>query len=229
MLDALLKEIIAYLKLHNPNPMAPYHNNEHMEGVWHIAKDIWAIEKNDPLYALPDKEEVMTIQLMLATMFHDFGHTGGMMSDRENIKRSVKALKRFVLVDSKVINKKVTKKYKDSIGFMLWGAVALIDVTEYPFVKNPVNKMEFIMRDADLLYTTVRGEPEVVMEALRTEIERSQGKAISYADMAAGQQAFMSKVRMFTATGERIWNEKSQAFFAKLDDYAAARTVATPA
>ncbi|MNG25485.1 hypothetical protein D3C85_1665970 [compost metagenome] len=84
------------------------------------------------------------------------------------------------------------------------------------------------MRDADLLYTTVRGEPEVVMEALRTEIERSQGKAISYADMAVGQQTFMSKARLYTPTGEKIWNEKSQAFFAKLNDYAAERTVATP-
>jgi hypothetical protein len=227
MLDALLKEIIAYLKQYNPNPMAPYHCNEHMEGVWYIAKEIWDVEKLDPQYALPDAEEVMAIQLMLACMFHDFGHTGGMMNDRENIRRAVKALKRFVLVDSKVINKKVAKKYKDSLGFMLWGAIALIDVTEYPFVKTPVNKLEFIIRDADLLYTTVRGEPEIVMDKLRMEIERSQGRIITYAEMAEGQQAFMSSAQLFTPTGKKIWDEKAAAFFTKLNDFAAEQAAAT--
>jgi hypothetical protein len=222
MLEQLRIEIDTYNESQNINTLASYHNNEHMSVAYDIAKQLWAIEKRDPNFVMSAPEAVMDVILMLGVLFHDVNHSGGRLTDRENILWAIRELKQFVLIHSKVMNGVFKKQYPDWVAPALWAAVGIIDCTEFPFVKLPHTKLECIMRDADVLYTAYVGNPKLVMEDLRTEIGTARNKEVTYHEMIAGQTAFVSNIVMYTKAGQAMWDKLADPYMAKLTEYASA-------
>jgi hypothetical protein len=229
MLQLLANEITLYNDTHNVNKLAPYHNTEHMAVAYVIAKQLWEIEKQDPNYVMSAPEEVMEVILMLGVLFHDVNHSGGRLTDRENILWAIKELKQFCLIHSQVMNGVFTKKYPDWAAPAMWAAVGIIDCTEFPFVKHPATKLECIMRDADVLYTAFVGDPKLVMEDLRTEISTARNYAVTYEEMVIGQSAFVKNITMYTKAGQAMWDRLAQPYMDKLCAYALEHAEAIPA
>lgn len=220
MLEQLRIEIDTYNETHNVNRLAPYHSSVHMAGAYDVAKELWAVEKLDPNFVMSAPADVMDVILMLGVLFHDVNHSGGRLTDRENIQWAIRELKQFCLIHSKVMNGTFAKKYPDWVAPAMWAAVGIIDCTEFPFVKHPATKLECIMRDADVLYTAYVGDPKLVMEDLRTEISTARGKDITYQEMITGQAAFMSNIKMYTKAGQAMWDDLADPYMAKLTCYA---------
>lgn len=216
MLEALYEEIKAYLEEWNKNPQAPYHSNEHMLGTWEIAKQLWEAEKLQPGFSLVAPEPVMLATLMTGVLFHDFGHSGGRTADRKNIDNAIRKVKHFIAVESDVIQNQFRAQYADSFGYLLWGSVAIINVTEFPFVVKPYGKLESIMRDADLLYAVMSGDTSIILEKLRTEIQVQYDREMAPRLMYEGQCEFMKKAEFFTDSGKQLWEQYSGPYLEKM-------------
>jgi hypothetical protein len=220
LLEALYIEITQYLQAECVNNIAPYHNYDHMVSVWEIAQKLWAAEKTLPHFVHFEPEEVSLAKLMVGTLFHDVHHCGGRLTDRENIRLAIREIKLFVLVKSKVLNDLFSRTYPKEMGGILYGAIGIVDCTEFPFIKEPATTLERIMRDADVLYAVNTKDPKVIMEHLRTEIETARQHQVTYEDMLQGQLKFMASVKFYTAAGQAMWDELAEPYMRQLKAYA---------
>jgi len=195
----------------NSSADVPYHNNRHMKAVWEIARLLWQTEQceiglheHDPDWAL--------VVLMFATLLHDYHHSAGATTDDLNVQRA-RGFTQTLLnhctagMPSRVIH----------------AIDAAIECTQFPFVVDPRNKLEMVLRDADLLYGVVTNDPTILLEGLRREMEVARGHVISYEEMISGQNAFMQSVRMFTDTGQKYWDECVPQFLAGIEEYVATK------
>lgn len=226
LLEILKDEIDHYLD-RNPSAIKPYHNNVHMCSVWDIAQFIWEKEKvtttsgsrqDVTIYPEPDA----TMSLMLAAMFHDFGHSGGVTTDSVNIETAIGAVLEFYKTTKtfsrfKRSNGDVTRQANVTHLFSV--AVSAIRCTEFPFVTEPQGLLQECLRDADLLYTAIIGKPELVLEDLREEMEVRLGRKITYTEMLEGQKTFLNNATLYTETGKQLWAEKAAPFYAAMETY----------
>jgi len=192
--------IVNYLELCNPST-APYHCNRHMLHMSRLAYNLYAAEfphgKLDPKEAL---------NLTYAALFHDFGHSGGRLPDSENIKIATEAAMRYVTMEKN--NPDYTShQYLDRELI-----TRLIQVTEYPFIHEPQTLLEKCIRDADVLYSTLMGEPAIIMEDMRAEAQVRLGHEVSYEDMQKGQIAFISTVQLFLPFSQQLWDNHVDGF-----------------
>lgn len=59
----------------------PYHNNEHIINVFNNCIFLFDMYKDQYKLTIYDK-----LNLGMAALFHDFGHSGGKLTDKENIQ-----------------------------------------------------------------------------------------------------------------------------------------------
>lgn len=223
LVKRLYRELQDYL-VTNPSRVVPYHNNAHMETVWDIANNIWREEialpasvRND-VTAYPDPDA--RVSLMLAAMLHDYGHSAGEKPDDVNIEVAVAALQDFYS-RSKVIG--FLEKEGMITEALLRNAISAIRITEFPFIHQPTTLIHKVLRDADLLYTAVRAIPEIVLEDLRSEMQVRMDRPISISEMLVGQKAFLDNAKLFTVTGQAMWNKLAQPFYDAMSEYATHR------
>lgn len=209
LLEILSSELDKHLE-HNPSKDVPYHNNQHMAKVWKLAQFMWKIEKTDVDLHLG--EQWSEIALMLAARLHDWGHSAGKEKDEVNIH--VAKMKAKLIMNSLSVD--VPKRVQEVV-------LEAIACTQFPFVIDPRNRLEEVLRDADLLYTACMDDPVIVMEHLRAEMEVAYGRKITYAEMCKGQKAFLESARLYTSTGEHKWSLFAKPFFNKLEQYAKER------
>lgn len=190
----------------NPGKNKPYHNNRHMLGVWDAVQKIWVFERNtkDP----EENEKSLTI-LMLASMLHDYDHSGGETTDHYNVLRAREFVEELL--------KNGDLGIPDDIRIAVDRAIAC---TEYPFIIEPTSHLEKILRDADILYATLSLDPTIIMEDLRAEIMVAAKRDITYKEMLVGQARFAEDAVLFTTTGKGIWESSSQRYLELLTQYA---------
>ena len=124
----LPKDFITYITQPNNNPSQhDYHNSRHCYTVsinCILASQYYRLTDND------------IIELVIASIFHDWGHSGGELSDSENIDMAV------IAYSSSVATYKLYLDHQSII--------RLIRATQYPHM--PVFELkEQIIQDADLL------------------------------------------------------------------------------
>jgi len=204
-MDQLVQSLNAYLET-NPSKDLPYHNNKHMVACYSIGLKLFVEElKANPRFPLVEN---FAPKLAVVTMLHDYDHTGGRSPDSVNIQRALIGLRGFV----EFTKLKFSEEFVRSV-------TECIQVTEFPFCKQPVNSLEMVMRDADILYATLSGDPEVIMEGLRAEVSVARGSEMSYAEMVGSQAKFKDAVTLFTDEGKRLYELNKDIYFNSLVEY----------
>lgn len=180
----------------------PYHNPVHMRGVWSIAQELWLTEKQPiPGLSLEWSEAV----LMAAALLHDLEHSGGQYPDSENImvaREAVRSLTHYPQFDFSME--------------VIHAIDHAIRCTEFPFTVPPSNAVEKVLRDADILYAAWTDNPDIILTALREEVEVSQRRCISLEEMLAGQRSFMESAVLYTTAGQVLWDRLAPKYFEKM-------------
>ena len=190
----------------NPSKDLPYHNNAHMYGTacvaFQLVSDMRASHRNTTTLNTNELKA-----LLHAALLHDYGHSGGSMDDAWNIENAVKHAEKTVPYPLQRI------------------VIPAIRCTKFPFVVEPTNVVERILRDADILYATVTGDAAIIMEGLRAEInvKRGRGNKLSYTEMVEAQIKFLSEVKFYTKEGKMMMDRYKDEFVSLLQKYASER------
>jgi hypothetical protein len=156
----------------------PYHNNYHTITVFLNSYHISKIEECD-------KDQIRSI--LIASIFHDFNHTGGNGPDSENIKIAIFEFKKYSK-ESEEINNEI---------------INIIKATEYPYVIDNENLTlsQKIIRDADLtqMYTD-----NFLQQVIYGLLVQEHGLELSKALEA--QMKFMIGIKPMTKYGQELYN-----------------------
>jgi hypothetical protein len=177
-----LKDLLEYFFEHNKTT-AEYHSNYHSICV---ALNCYEGACHQQL------SESETKIVVLAGIFHDFNHSGGVLTDDKNIELAIFGLcKAFTLETLRSLSS--TYKY-DFSHDEFKQTVKTLAITKYPFEKEPVTIMEQIIRDADLMQPYEQNA--VVLknqyDGLRIEIERAYPMKFTAEEFAAGQLSWLN-------------------------------------
>lgn len=197
-----LDRIIRHAHESNSGGFNPYHNNKHMIEVARLADRLYKAESYVP--TVPVAGDVQRAILLTAAMLHDLNHTGGAHKDNLNIHFAIDGIRAYL--------HEYPKEFVEAV-------VDLVKLTEYPFVKEPVTIIDKCMRDADILYAVMSGEPKIIMEDLRQEMECFHNKPISYEEMLEGQLKFNESVVTYTVLGGVLWKKHSVTYTEQLKEY----------
>lgn len=167
----------AYFINHNPSNDLPYHNLYHTNCMI-----INCAEGADEMQLPPEK----TCVLLLAAIFHDFGHSGGKEKDDHNIRVAIAGLEAYCRID-------------ESFAPCMAEASQIIESTLFPPVTKPETLSQKIIRDADLMQMYMPGWEKQIFVGLRKEIEVTVGKEVSPSEMVSMQLKFMGAVQWYTS------------------------------
>lgn len=149
----------------------PYHNLYHELTV---LKNVYMISKS---LNIGNKETKM---LLIASLFHDFDHSGGKLKDdSKNIELAVNAFKKYTLE-----NEKDTEYI-----------ISLINSTKFPYdEKQELTTSEKILRDADLLQSCETNFTQQILLGLNKEF----GNDILSTSFLENQIKFTSGIKFFS-------------------------------
>lgn len=178
-----------------------YHNRYH---------SCFMINKVDDMSGINELPEVSRKALVLAAMFHDFNHSGGVVTDVVNIGNAVAGLLSHVHVDESFPKE------------LLEHVMGLIQVTEFPFLKDPVTIEEKIIRDADILQGCTPHFAKTIYVDLYQELLISKPE-MTLIEFRKGQEAFLRNAVMFTEIGKRekeeFLNSYATVFWRRFDKW----------
>ena len=136
----------------------PYHNQEHCEDVASIAVHLLQLELMRKDNTLPSKTYLAST--LLAGLFHDAGHSGGLLSDRENIALTEVKLRQ-------VFPEQIFPNQFPDLEYIHHA----ITFTQYPHVKSPDSCISKCLMDADMITATLcRDSNHVLLNGLLVEI-----------------------------------------------------------
>lgn len=191
-----LTHIASYVTANNPSSHLPYHNLYHAQTValtcWRAAQ-FAGLSKTD------------TQALILSALFHDFGHSGGVLADADNICIAIDAL----------------RTAPTALGLdpaLVATAIDIISATQYPYVLEPKTEMQRIIRDADLCQILHEGW-EAMLDGLRREMNVTATQPVD-------PGAFSVKAFRFwrDATFHSKWGQATHAEYLRIVDEREAET-----
>lgn len=106
----------------------PYHNIQH---AFTVAINSMRIADT---VSMPRMDRAV---LLVAALYHDYGHSAGELTDDENIRIAVEGVRKH-------LTPALGNPFVDAV-------VDLIPITEYPYTREPSTLCEQVLRDADLL------------------------------------------------------------------------------
>ncbi len=190
----------AFLYLQNSSARVPYHNNDHI-----LTVTKWC----GRLAGLHNRVLESEKALILAAMFHDVNHSGGIKPDSDNVANAIEALTAFSSIHTRV----VTPEVRDL-------AIQCVQCTQYPFVMEPTLEIQKLIRDADLLQSIEADFETILVENLRAEIGVSRGKPVTRKEFAQGNLQFLEGIQMYTTAGEVLMAAVKPIIFARFNKLA---------
>lgn len=167
---------------------AAYHNVYHAYCM--VANCDMLYRENRPSTATSSSR----LQLLMAALFHDYGHSGGVFTDAHNVS---------------VATKFVVDALMPTFGIRLISNVErIISVTQYPYVREPADSLEQIIRDADLIQGASPCHELQVFYGLYSEmvtswgVKKTQEARPTLSDFAKLQEEFMGSVTFFHSSKE---------------------------
>lgn len=169
-----------YVRDTNPSNDLPYHN-------WtHLCHVVVNSSCGADYYALPITSRV---DLAVASIFHDYDHSGGHSEDEENVNRAIQGFSEW---DS-------LQKYP------VWDSdhvIHLIQSTQHPPVVDFVSIEQKVLHDSDLMENGLDTWHDMIMNGVRFELEVKRGHSISYTKMLEMQLEFHDDVTWRTKWGQ---------------------------
>lgn len=193
--DEILSLALKYVLENNKGENNPYHNNYHLLNVFRSAMKL----------TIGHLESKDVTEIGLAALFHDFNHSGGKLTDDENIKLSITGLANFHIDNVQLFIDK---------GIDVGNSYVLIDITEYPHKREPETIQEQIIRDSDMLQCYEKDWfLNVVMGFLHKEVGLSVKNSIE------NQTKFVNNVKFYTEGALYIRSETQIQILRELDFY----------
>lgn len=177
----------------NMSTSLSYHNTLHMKFVMCKCAELYekmGLDTTDSNFK----------SLILAAMFHDYDHSGGVLHDSDNISAAMYGL--HLACDG-------YEELSDCEEL----AKEIIYVTEYPFIHEPVTPEERIIRDADILQGCTPFFQKIIYVDLYSELLTSKPD-LKFVDYVRGQQKFLTEATMYTEIG-RVEKESFIDAYAK--------------
>ncbi len=181
----ILKPSFRFIVDNNPANCAPYHN------TGHLLKVLTRCHEGAEYHELKGSERD---ELMLAALWHDYGHSQGRLKDYKNVTNSRLAVVSFLK------NNPIEGIHPETVS-------DIIKTTQYPYVVNgaDLNLRQAILRDADLMTGLEDDWFQTVILGLLTEFGSNMD------DMIIGQSKFIKSVKMNSKWGKEVkrnsWHE----------------------
>lgn len=193
--NVLLTRAFIYILEHNKGGYNPYHSNFHLLDVFTTSMEIANTYDN-----LTDKDR---LEIGLATLFHDFNHSGGKFSkDVDNITLAIIGLTEFI---------ELNKKDVESFGVDEFVIEELINITEFPHQKEPETLKQMIIRDADMIQCYNRNWfLNVITGALMKE------KGMNIKDAIDTQIKYLKNIQYYTNHAKYIHNREQEKMLENL-------------
>lgn len=199
-----LGHAVNFINQHNNGRDNPYHNSHHCFEVARIA------------HAIASTEFELTYTemrgLLIGCLMHDFDHTAADVRDEVNIAVALRGLER--LTKTGIIDNCLYSHAEVDI------AKRCIEVTEFPFTCMPSNAVEFVIRDADLIYATSSLSHISVLSRLHAEVIRKRGnESMPFFEFVKMNTPFLDSCKWFTVTGETLYTALRDHVLAVQSDY----------
>lgn len=180
----------SYIIKYNKNDN-PYHNNEHMIEVFN--NSMMLFNEYKIVYNLTEDDR---LELGIAALFHDFNHSGGKLSDSQNIEIAINELLKFTKDNN------INKHY--------YNIKEIILATKFPHEDIKLLNTQKIIRDADTMGGIIDGW-ENVIKSLSNEI----GKDTK--DFIPIQIGFLNSISFNTEYCNKILNENKESIIDELN------------
>jgi hypothetical protein len=154
-----LKKSFVWINEKNTTNFNPYHNNKHVLFVFSFGMFLFDMYKEE--YNLTDNDRTL---LGVACLFHDFNHSGGLLTDNGNIELALDGLNDFLKNNNELNLDKV--KIED-----------ILKSTEFPHKEINLNILQKIIRDADTIGGIMEDWLNIVI-SLSTEMEKTLSEFI---------------------------------------------------
>jgi len=198
-----LEDLTKYYILNNQSKDLPYHNAYH---AWCMVLNCYEAAR---YYHLSDTSQR---SLLLAALFHDYGHSGGYLDDRSNVNIARKGLRQAIIklctccngfgMLSRVMGdgSNDDEPCPDCIvpPIEVNLAIDLIEVTKYPYEVEPKTLLEQIIRDADLMQVYERSAKKIGEQYLGLYHEIKINRPCTLLQFVDGNQKFQEAVSWHT-------------------------------
>lgn len=177
----LITEAIVYINKNNPSNHLPYHSIDHLFEVYNQTKNI----------SLTDKTVRDNIQykneLLIAALFHDYNHSGGKLTDSENVSNAIMGCNEFLDSIDNNLDKDIIAD--------------IIKATEFP---SPIDKEDLtleqkVIQDADMCYLFKDIAIVKLYCGLREEFDQDLTEFLN------NQLNFLESVKFNTDKLQEIW------------------------
>lgn len=178
----LFYRIINYLSENNLSNNLPYHNIQHLFDVYNMCLKIVNSDKKMRQYK-------NTQELFIACLFHDFNHSGGKLTDSENIENAINGVNQFLNSFDNIYD-------IEQIEY-------LIKCTEYPYTikSEELDDLGKIIRDSDMVYLLSDQSVIKLYTNLRNEFNQT------LEEFYQNQFKFLNNVSFYTDYCQNLWNK----------------------
>jgi len=161
-----------------PNVNNPYHNFRHMIHVLYQSYEAARYCKYDEIFGARKFRA-----FLIAALFHDFGHSGQMGNDAQEIATALKGVEEYILEEDRDLLPLISE---------------LITFTEYPYVNTVIPLGSEILRDADMSQTF----SDVWMQQIVFGLAQEQN--ISPVESLKAQVNFLLSIRFHSPWGKEV-------------------------
>jgi hypothetical protein len=173
----LLCDAFNYILNNSKSNTLPYHNLKHSVDVLGMCMTI---------------EPTSSITLKLAALFHDFNHSGGELSDEDNVQMAIDGITDYYNYGTENLTEKA-----------LLEIIEIIEATQYPYIidKKDLTKNQSIIRDADLMVSMNDGFWSMGIFGLMDEM-----KIEDINSMVKGQISFHNSIELTNPTAKYLYD-----------------------
>jgi len=187
----LLEKSFNYIIENNQSVNLPYHNTRHLVKVFDTALDI---------ASLSDLTDSEIVELGIACLFHDFNHSGGKLTDSENIDIAIKEFLLFFESNEKL--------------FEWINATNIIDMihsTEFPKKREPITLQQRIIMDSDLIQCYDVDWFLFAIKGLSSE------RGVDVSRSLQDQTNFINNVTYYTKFAQNLHKEQKEGYLKRLE------------
>lgn len=180
-----------YISINSKSNTLPYHNMEHLMLVFNNAYHASNYYKiNETLH---DKAEE---ELCVAALFHDVNHSGGKLTDSENISNSISSFKSFWVEYNDGELGKEESEFQENV-------ISIIEATEFPHKDIDLNIQQKIIRDCDMMSFNDDGHIYHYLFGMKEEFGIED-----FNDQLKNQTNFILNMELYTDWGKEMFEDK---------------------